>query len=157
MSKDIERAYVFAIKRNFEDINTNQIDTGKGFINIANLFRNAEENGYKLDYKELAEKYFHPFNKKTLEQKYLKNCDTMTQIVEKLLDIANNYPEQAKNIWDEYVLKIKAANKIGLAEAENAARRNVGYFMGYFDAEKRDLIYKTYNLNHPIFKEIIEY
>lgn len=81
----------------------------------------------------------------------------MTQIVEKLLDIANNYPEQAENIWDEYVLKIKDANKIGLAEAENAAKRNVGYFMGYFDAGKRDLIYKTYNLNHPIFKEIIEY
>lgn len=35
----------------------------------------------------------------------------MTQIVEKLLDIANNYPEQAENIWDEYVLKIKDANK----------------------------------------------
>lgn len=64
MSKDIERAYILAIKRNFEDINTNQIDTGKGFINIANLFNNAKKNGYKLDYIELSKKYFHPFNKK---------------------------------------------------------------------------------------------
>ena len=157
MSKDIERAYILAIKRNFEDINTNQIDAGKGFINIANLFNNAEKNGYKLDYIELAKKYFRTFNKKTIKQEYLKDCDTLTEVVEKLLDIARNHPEQAKNIWDEYVLKIKVANNIELPEAEKAAKKNIGYFMGYFDAEKRDLIYKTYNLNHPIFKEIIEY
>lgn len=77
----------------------------------------------------------------------------MTQIVEKLLDIANNYPEQAENIWDEYVLKIKDANKIGLAEAENAAKRNVEYSDDEPDNIIRDRLLEKIQNEKKINKE----
>ena len=51
MSKDIEKAYIWAIRENFKALNNNSIESGKGFINISRLLNNAEKDNYmsKMD------------------------------------------------------------------------------------------------------------
>jgi hypothetical protein len=62
MSKDIEKAYIWAIKENFKALNNNTIEGGKGFINISRLLNNAEKDNYKIDYEKISKENFRPFN-----------------------------------------------------------------------------------------------
>jgi len=55
MSKDIKKAYEWAIKQNLKYLKNNNVSTGQSYINISNLLKNAFTEGYLINYEELKE------------------------------------------------------------------------------------------------------
>ena len=62
-------------------------------------------------------------------------------------------PEQAK-VWLEILIKHNMSHSTPphtREEAEEIERQNIGYFAGYYDHDIQDVVYKTFNTEHPIF------
>ena len=77
----------------------------------------------------------------------------MRNVFDKALDIARNNPQEADNFLKAYAESILKENADcnTMEQAVSIAQSNLGYFSGYCSREVSDLIYKTYNVNHPIF------
>ena len=69
-------------------------------------------------------------------------------------------PEEARLYLKGYIKYIqKAINKDPSRKGENAesiAKRNIGYFAGYYDNKVRERVERLYNCAHPIFGSIKE-
>lgn len=77
---------------------------------------------------------------------------SMGQVFNMALSLAKTDYDEAQNFFKEYIKYIYEDNKnISLEKAEEIAKRNLGYFAGYFDSDICNIIYKTYECSHPIF------
>lgn len=80
-----------------------------------------------------------------------KEYGGMGEVFKLALKLAKENIEEAQEWLKEYIKDIAEANKCSLDEATNIAKRNLGYFAGYYDAETCKIIYNVYQCSHPIF------
>lgn len=80
-----------------------------------------------------------------------KFYNTIGEIFKLALHLAKTNPEEAKDFFYEYVNFISMEKHLSWDEATKRAKSNLGYFAGYYNKETRDIIYKVYDTQHPIF------
>gem|GEM_PF-5543365 len=82
---------------------------------------------------------------------YCFNDMTMQDIFDKAVLLAKESKEKAIKFFDEYAEWIlKAASDVAtIEEAKHRAKHNLGYIAGRYSKEITDLIYSTYECEHP--------
>lgn len=84
---------------------------------------------------------------KNKEYRYFSN------IFNEGLRLAKEDPNEAIQFFNAYIRYIyeDADDVHSLEEAEARAKKNFGYWAGYYNEMTCELIYNTYNCSHPIF------
>ena len=83
-----------------------------------------------------------------------KELSTMDELFSEALRLAKeNKKDEAREFFKAYVKAINDENDNcgSLDEAETIAKSNLGYYAGYYNKETCDIIYETYQCEHPIF------
>lgn len=82
-----------------------------------------------------------------------KELSNMGELFNEELRLAKENKDEAHEFFKEYVKAINDENDDcgSLDEAEIIAKSNLGYYAGYYDEETCNIIYETYQCEHPIF------
>lgn len=80
-----------------------------------------------------------------------KTYSTFGEVFNLGLKLAKENNEEAQEFFKEYIKYIVTCNNCSIDEAIDIAKRNFGYFAGYYSQDVCDIIYKTYGTSHPIF------
>lgn len=59
--------------------------------------------------------------------------------------------EEARAILEDYVAEILKARRTTRRIARKIAKRNIGYFAGYTDAETAERVWRLFGTRHPVF------
>lgn len=81
-----------------------------------------------------------------------KTLETMGEIFNTALDVAKTgNSDRCQEFLTSYVEYIVSESNLNVAEAENIAKSNLGYFAGYYSSEVYETINKAYGAVHPVF------
>ena len=81
-----------------------------------------------------------------------KTLKTMGEIFNTALDVAKTGDgDRCQAFLTSYVEYIVSESNRNVAEAENIAKSNLGYFAGYYSSEVYETINKAYGAVHPVF------
>ena len=81
-----------------------------------------------------------------------KTLETMGEIFNTALDVAETGDgDRCQAFLTSYVEYIVSESNNNVAEAENIAKSNLGYFAGYYNSEVYETINKAYGAVHPVF------
>lgn len=80
-----------------------------------------------------------------------KELKTAGEIFDTALNLAKTDKHNAGVFFNTYVDWVRDTNECSHEEAEKIVKDNLGYFSGYYNKEVSDIIYSTYNCEHPIF------
>ena len=81
-----------------------------------------------------------------------KTLETMGEKFNTALEIAETGDaDRCQAFLTSYVEYIVSESNINVAEAENIAKSNLGYFAGYYSSEVYETINKAYGAVHPVF------
>ena len=81
-----------------------------------------------------------------------KTLKTMGEIFNTALDVAKTDDgDRCQAFLTSYVEYIVSESNRNVAEAENIAKSNLGYFAGYYSSEVYETINKAYGAVHPVF------
>ena len=81
-----------------------------------------------------------------------KTLKTMGEIFNTALDVAKTGDsDRCQAFLTSYVEYIVSESNHNVAEAENIAKSNLGYFAGYYSSEVYETINKAYGAVHPVF------
>ena len=81
-----------------------------------------------------------------------KTLETMGEIFNTALDMAKTGDaDRCQAFLTSYVEYIVSESNRNVAEAENIAKSNLGYFAGYYSSEVYETINKAYGAVHPVF------
>lgn len=81
-----------------------------------------------------------------------KTLKTMGEIFNTALDVAKTgNSDRCQEFLTSYVEYIVSENNLNVAEAENIAKSNLGYFAGYYSSGVYETINKAYGAVHPVF------
>ena len=81
-----------------------------------------------------------------------KTLETMGEIFNTALDVAETGDgDRCQAFLTSYVEYIVSESNSNVAEAENIAKSNLGYFAGYYSNEVYETINKAYGAVHPVF------
>lgn len=81
-----------------------------------------------------------------------KTLETMGEIFNTALDVAKTgNSDRCQKFLTSYVEYIVSESNLNVAEAENIAKSNLGYFAGYYNSEVYETINKAYGAVHPVF------
>jgi hypothetical protein len=81
-----------------------------------------------------------------------KTLETMGEIFNTALDVAKTgNSDRCQEFLTSYVEYIVSESNLNVAEAENIAKSNLGYFAGYYDRDVYNAINKAYGAVHPVF------
>lgn len=81
-----------------------------------------------------------------------KTLETMGEIFNTALDVAKTgNSDRCQEFLTSYVEYIVSESNLNVAEAENIAKSNLGYFAGYYSSGVYETINKAYGAVHPVF------
>lgn len=81
-----------------------------------------------------------------------KTLKTMGEIFNTALDVAKTgNSDRCQEFLTSYVEYIVSESNRNVAEAEDIAKSNLGYFAGYYNSEVYETINKAYGAVHPVF------
>ena len=81
-----------------------------------------------------------------------KTLPNMGAIFNKALDVAETGDgDRCQAFLTSYVEYIVSESNRNVAEAEDIAKSNLGYFAGYYSSEVYETINKAYGAVHPVF------
>lgn len=81
-----------------------------------------------------------------------KSLKTMGEIFNTALNVAETGDgDRCQAFLTSYVEYIVSESNRNVAEAENIAKSNLGYFAGYYSSKVYETINKAYGAVHPVF------